>query len=181
MGRRTAATGDSAPAGGLSSGDAPPIFFSVLAEKKTGRARSKEKNAWRTPVRWPSVRTGVGGSVPAPILARLRARLTLLRGRYCRSMADGAEGVGVVVVLPLLLFSLPLTLPCGRASGSENRRRVYPSTSPGQRFPQGPGVSVPDFYKGQPTFPRRRQEVCAGADRPAEHFFFSTGRGAFSF
>ena len=79
MGRRTAATGDSAPAGGLSSGDAPPIFFSVLAEKKTGRARSKEKNAWRTPVRWPSVRTGVGGSVPAPIWADRRARLGLLR------------------------------------------------------------------------------------------------------
>ena len=54
-------------------------------------------------------------------------------------------------------------------------------TSPGQRSPQGPGVSVPDCRKGSPTFPRRRQEVCAGADRPAEHFFFSTGRGAFSF
>ena len=52
-------------------------------------------------------------------------------------------------------------------------------TSPGQRFPQGPDVSVPDFYKEVPAFPRRRQEVCAGADRPAEHFFFSTGRGAF--
>ena len=44
-------------------------------------------------------------------------------------------------------------------------------TSPGQRVPQGPGVSVPDFYEGRPTFPRRRQEVCAGADRPAETFF----------
>ena len=54
-------------------------------------------------------------------------------------------------------------------------------TSPGQRFPQGPDVSVPDFYKEVPAIPRRRQEVCAGADRPAEHFFFSTGRGAFSF
>ena len=54
-------------------------------------------------------------------------------------------------------------------------------TSPGQRFPQGPDVSVPDFYKEVPAFPRRRQEVCACADRPAEHFFFSTGRGAFSF
>ena len=42
-------------------------------------------------------------------------------------------------------------------------------------------VSVPDCRKGLPTFPRRRQEVCAGADRPAEHVFFSTGRGAFSF
>ena len=43
-GHRTAAAGDSAPAGGWSSGDAPPIFFSVLAEKKTGRARSKRKD-----------------------------------------------------------------------------------------------------------------------------------------
>ena len=68
-----------------------------------------------------------------------------------------------------------------RASGSENRRKMYPCTSPGRRFPQGPGVSVPDRRAGPPTIPRRRQEVRAGADRPAEHFFFSTGRGAFSF
>ena len=52
-------------------------------------------------------------------------------------------------------------------------------TSPGWRFPQGQRVSVPDCRAGQPTIPRRRQEVCACADRPAEHFFFSTGRGAF--
>ena len=52
---------------------------------------------------------------------------------------------------------------------------------PGLGWPQGPGVSVPDCRAGVPTIPRRRQEVCAGADRPAEHFFFSTGRGAFSF
>ena len=32
--------------GGLSNGDAPPIFFSVLPEKKTGRARSKRKGRW---------------------------------------------------------------------------------------------------------------------------------------
>ena len=31
------------PQGALSMRDAPPIFFSVLAEKKTGRARSKRK------------------------------------------------------------------------------------------------------------------------------------------
>ena len=43
MGRRTAATGGWLPPGGLSSEDAPPIFFSVLPEKKTGRARSKRK------------------------------------------------------------------------------------------------------------------------------------------
>ena len=40
--------------------------------------------------------------------------------------------------------------------------------STGQRVPQGPGVSVPDRRKGLPTIPRRRQEVCACADRPAE-------------
>ena len=68
------------------------------------------------------------------------------------------------------------------ASGSENRRRVYPCTSPGWRFPQGPDVSVPDRRKGQPTFPRRRQEVCACADRPAEAFFlFGPCTARFSF
>ena len=60
----------------------------------------------------------------------------------------------------------------------KEEQRVSP-TSPGRRFPQGLGVSVSDYHAGQPTIPRRRQEVCAGADRPAEHFFFSTGRGAF--
>ena len=54
--------------------------------------------------------------------------------------------------------------------------------SPGRRFPQGPGVSVPDFYTGQPTIPRRRQEVCACADRPAEAFFlFGPCTARFSF
>ena len=43
MGRRTAATGDSAPAGGLSSGMHPPFLF-CLAKRETGRARSKEKS-----------------------------------------------------------------------------------------------------------------------------------------
>ena len=43
-GRRTAAAGVLAPARGLVQRDAPPIFFSVLAEKKTGRARSKRKD-----------------------------------------------------------------------------------------------------------------------------------------
>ena len=60
----------------------------------------------------------------------------------------------------------------------KEEQRVSP-TSTGRRFPQGLGVSVSDYHAGQPTIPRRRQEVCAGADRPAEHFFFSTGRGAF--
>ena len=44
-------------------------------------------------------------------------------------------------------------------------------TSPGQKSSQGQRVSVSDCRKGQPTFPRRRQEGCASADRPTEAFF----------
>ena len=59
--------------------------------------------------------------------------------------------------------------------------------SPGWRFPQGQRVPVPDCRKGLPAFPRRRQEVCACADRPAETFFLflrlrrPTRRNIFSF
>ena len=44
-GRRTAARGVSAPAGGLSSGDAPPIFFSILWKRKRAMHGPKEKTA----------------------------------------------------------------------------------------------------------------------------------------
>ena len=55
-------------------------------------------------------------------------------------------------------------------------------TSPGQRSPQGRRVSGPDFYKGAPAIPRRRLEVCACADRPAEAFFlFGPCTARFSF
>ena len=48
----TAARGVSAPAGGLSSGDAPPIFFSILWKRKRAVHGPKEKTAfWRTPAR----------------------------------------------------------------------------------------------------------------------------------
>ena len=45
VGRRTAAAGVSAPAGGLSSGDAPPIFFSILGKRKRAVHGPKEKTA----------------------------------------------------------------------------------------------------------------------------------------
>ena len=50
-----------------------------LAKREMGRARSKEKSVWRAAVQWPSALTEVDVSVQAPILARLRARLGLLR------------------------------------------------------------------------------------------------------
>ena len=53
-----AARGVSAPAGGLSSGDAPPIFFSILWKRKRAVHGPKEKAARRAPVQWPSARDG---------------------------------------------------------------------------------------------------------------------------
>ena len=61
------------------------------------------------------------------------------------------------------------------------RLRVSP-TSPGRRFPQGPGVSVPDYRAGPPTIPHRRQEGRIYAARPAEAIFSlgpSTARSLF--
>ena len=57
----TAAAGDSAPAGGRSSGDAPPIFFSLLWKRKRAVHGPKEKTAFgaRRRIRV-SVLTGVG-------------------------------------------------------------------------------------------------------------------------
>ena len=188
--------------GGLSSGDAPPIFFSVLPEKKTGRARSKRKGrlgALRCS--GPPRATGVGVSVQAPILPGLRARYGLLRflqlpsrGGWC---PDRRGEKPHLTSFSFRAFRFATRFPGGRrgrcphrpveeapsTTGQRQRKAAQDVslTSPVRRFPQGQRVSVPDFYTGQPTIPRRRQEVCAGADRPAEHFFFSTGRGAFSF
>ena len=162
-------------------GCAPHSLFGQDQKENAPRPVEEKKALGALRCSGPPRATEVGVSVQAPIWACLRARYSLLRSRHCRPVADGADGVGVVVVLPLLLFSLPLAVLRRSVSGSGERRRMYPCTSPGQRFPQGQRVSVSDCRKGLPTFPRRRQEVCACADRPAEHFFFSTGRGAFSF
>ena len=76
----TAAAGDSAPAGGLSSGDAPPIFFSILWKRKRAVHGPKEKTAFgaRRRIR-ASVLTGVG-----------------VRGclRVCDGFSTGAAGCG---------------------------------------------------------------------------------------
>ena len=167
--------------GGLSSGDAPPIFFSVLPEKKTGRARSKRKGR--------EARSG------AVALRARRGSAYRCKRRFCPAFGHAWVFCGSpnCCPVPVLLTSMgwlsygPAFLFAAAGCSSRERERQrggtlrVSQTSPGRRFPQGPGVSVPDFYTGQPTIPRRRQEVCAGADRPAEHFFFSTGRGAFSF
>ena len=180
MGRRTAATGSLLPQGGLVQPGCTPHFSFVVPKEKRAVHGPKRKAFDALRCSGPPRARGSAYQCLLRFCLTFGHAILFCDSCDCRPVADSADLVGVVVVLPLLLFSLPLTLPCGRASGSENRRRVYPCTSPGWRFPQGPDVSVPDFYKGVPAFPRRRQEVCAGADRPAEHFFFSTGRGAFS-
>ena len=63
--------------------------------------------------------------------------------------------------------------PCPARDSQRQRRSAQrvSGASPGRRVSQGPCVSVPDCREGRPTFSRRRQEVRAGADRPAEAFF----------
>ena len=169
--------------------DAPPIFFSVLAEKKTGRARSKRKGrlgALRCsgPPRdggrrigasvdlgWPSGTLGSsarsilpsrGGWCPGRRVAR--THLTSFSFRAFR-FATRCPGGRRSCCIPMLRLS--------STTGQRQRKEKLDVslTSPGQKIPQGQRVSVPDCRKGQPTFPRRRQEVCAGADRPAEALF----------
>ena len=82
---------------------------------------------------------------------------------------------------------MPSSARCGGVHQPPGQRQRKPAqnvsqTSPDWKFPQGHRVSVPDRREGQPTIPRRRQEVCACADRPAEAFFlFGPCTARFSF
>ena len=66
---------------GLVQRDAPPIFFSVLPEKKTGRARSKRKERF-----WPQLCTGVQSCC-----TEVGVRWCL---RVCEDWPTGAAGCG---------------------------------------------------------------------------------------
>ena len=58
MGRRTAATGVSAPAGGLSSGMHPPFSFPSCGKENGPCTVQKKRPLGRAPVQWPSARRG---------------------------------------------------------------------------------------------------------------------------
>ena len=75
--------------------DAPPILFLFLTKRERAAPGGREKIALTRSGAVALRATGVGGSVPAPIWPRLRARYSLLRSRYYRPVADGADGVGV--------------------------------------------------------------------------------------
>ena len=58
-----------------------------------------------------------------------------------------------------------------QTSGSEKRSRGNPRPPRAVGFPKGRAFPSLTCRAGPPTIPRRRQEVCASADRPAEAFF----------
>ena len=146
-----------------------PRFLFGLAEKKTGRARSKR-------TLWQQLCTNVQRCCTE---VDVRWRL-----RVCDDRTTGATGCGADFVadsrgvvrlrsgrkgaFDQFLFPRVPQLPGQR---QRKEKLDVSQTSPGWRFPQGPGVSVPDFYEGRPTVPCRRQEVCACADRPADALF----------
>ena len=159
----------------------PPFSFWSCPKRECAAPGGREKGAGRAPVQWPSARDGgrrIGAcsdfAWPSGTLFSSARSILPSRGGWCRRRRGGCR-----------IASATLFAAAGCSSKKRERQRgeslrVSP-TSPGQRFHQGQRVSVPDRREGQPAIPRRRQEVCACADRPAEHFFFSTGRGAFSF
>ena len=82
----------------------PPFSFPSCGKENGPCTVQKKRPLGRTPVQRPSVRTGVGVSVPAPILPDLRARYALLRflslpsrGGWCRPRRGGCR-------IELLLF-----------------------------------------------------------------------------
>ena len=89
------------------AGRCAPHFLFEASKRKCAAPGGKEKMFERAPVQWPSALTGVGVPVQAPIRPCLRARYNLLPGRYCRPVADRANGIGGHR-MELRLFPLPL-------------------------------------------------------------------------
>ena len=193
--------GDSAPAGGLSSRDAPPVFFSDLRKRKRAVHGPKEKTAlvatlhMRAKLLYGGRRIGACSDLALPSGTLYSSARTMLpsRGGWCGGRrgarthltSSSFRAFRFATRCPVLAEAVALpyaaTLINHRPAAAEIGAGCILVLPRAKGFPQGPGVSVSDFYKAVPTFPRRRQEGRIYAARPAEHFFFSTGRGAFSF
>ena len=179
----------------------PPFSFWLRQKENVPRPVEEKKALVRAPVQWPSARDGgrrIGAcsdfAWPSDTLqSSARSILPSRAGWY-----GGRRGARThLTSFSFCAFRFATRCPGGRrsccvgsycnshqqpASGSEKRIWMYPRLPRAGGFPQGPGVSVPDRRKGQPTFPRRRQEGCACADRPAEAFFlFGPCTARFSF
>ena len=81
----------------------PPFLF-CLAKRETGRARSKEKSAWRAPVQWPSARRGSAHRCLRRFGLAFGHAILFCDSCNCCPVADGAEGVGVVIALRCFSF-----------------------------------------------------------------------------
>ena len=91
-----------------------PHFLFPLVEKKTGRARSKRKDRLDALRRVrASARRGSADRCKRRFWPAFGHAIIFCDFWDCRPVADGAEVVGVVIALSLLLFSLPLAAPRG--------------------------------------------------------------------
>ena len=182
MGRRTAAAGDSAPAG-----DAPPIFF--LRHQKENAPRPVEKktcSAGRPAQAQPSCRRR--GKVGSP----LRQSETETRRPWGNLQPGEVQGY------PLPLSPLPLTLPrrsrqrlAKRKARKEKlvecilaprRCRHHPPRDSSHDLAEDD--SVPEGKPKSALVPIRRPRQHRGANAPAcakSGLFFWTGCGPFSF
>ena len=223
MGRRAAASGVSAPAGGLVQQGCTPHFLFGLARKENGPCTVQKKRALGAlQCSGPPRATGVDVSVQAPIWPGLQARYNLLPGRYCRPVADGAQVVGVVVALSCFSFrcrwpplaGIGATGGCGHpplqsrrgpnpsvgadaligplqkphqppASGSENRRGMYPRLPRAKGLPKGSAFpSLTAARDRQPSPAGGRRSALAQTDPPnifsfppgAAHFLFDVSK-----
>ena len=89
-----------------------PHFLFPLVEKKTGRARSKRKDRLDALRRVrASARRGSADRCKRRFWPAFGHAIIFCDFWDCRPVADGAEVVGVVIALSLLLFSLPLAVP----------------------------------------------------------------------
>ena len=156
----------------LMAGQMHPPFLFWPCQKRNGPCTvQREKTLRRVGLRPRRPPAAGGGRLAVPRGSQGRKRAAL-----GETSSPGRSGI----------HPAPLFAAAGCSSWERERQRGerlrVSQTSPGQRSPQGRRVSGPDFYKGAPTIPRRRQEVCACADRPAEAFFlFGPCTARFSF
>ena len=186
--------GDSAPAGGLSSRDAPPVFFSDLRKRKRAVHGPKEK------VQWPSARNG-GRRIGAC------SDLDWPSGTLCSSaipvaavpwrMAPTSSGWLSHGAASLFATAhAPAKNPAARSAAERAEReadQMRPCTpltfAPAPRESAFKPVPHPAAPVGRSSQTRRHhlsstpvQQLCTHVQSCDQKRFFSyTGRGAFSF
>ena len=184
--------------------DAPPIFFSVLPEKETGRARSKRKGrltrSGAVALRAHGGRR-IGASadlgLPSGTLGSSARSILPSRGGECRRRRGART---YLTSSSFRAFRFATRCPGGRrgccvgpccsshqppASGSENRRRMYPRPPRAKDFPKGRAFpSLTAARDRQPSPAGGRRSARAQTDPPnifsfppgAAHFLFDVSK-----